>query len=60
MLVLTMNTNEGTTFYTKEGIEIGSIKILSVVGSKAKVAFKMRDDALSLELACLKKPLYVS
>lgn len=41
MLVISMCTHESTTLYDENGQELGKIRILSMQGNKAKVAFDM-------------------
>ena len=44
MLVISMYTQESTTLYDENGVELGKIRILSMQGNKARVAFEMSDN----------------
>lgn len=44
MLVLTLNINDPVTLYSEDGVEIGTLQVVEAAGSRARVAFKMRDD----------------
>jgi hypothetical protein len=44
MLVLSLQVDEEATLYSKNGEEIGKIRIIDRVGGKIRVAFDMTDD----------------
>lgn len=44
MLVISMCTDESTTLYDNNGVELGKIRIVSMQGNKARVAFEMSEN----------------
>lgn len=59
MLVLTLNIHEPVTLFSDDGVEIGTLEIIESGGSKARVAFKMRDD-IAIARAGISKDIAIS
>lgn len=48
MLVVTMNLNEATTLYTKDGKKIGKVKMVDIRGNKVRVGFDFSKEEVAI------------